>query len=808
MSYEIIFLKPSKIKTMASTKSPSPTIVDETSATAAYPYPYTANVANFVSVKLSGHEKYQLWKTQMLCLIEGHGMLGFIDGTLEPPPETKPDNAQWWRRSDALLRGWILGSLSDDVLSSIIGLKTAKDVWVNLESSYGSLTPQSSSSVPVKGEIDEGEWKFDGGFMRSTAHSRSLPVPLRGMSQQIDLKGDSATPTVDSKINSRSRKSRGLESTVFPEDSWACNSPKLLSLDLAEITDFLQEATTNINAYLPLYKAALRGDWDDAQHFIDQEPEAVTANINKYGFTALHIAVGTGKQGITFVQNLVEKISPKSLLKMLTSSEKYTPLHIAAVVGNTDAVKILVIKNHKLLYAEDVDGLLPIHRALINSHKDTFLYLLGVTKANQYPYTFTGNMGVTLLSNVIFAGYFDIALDLISRYPDLATTIPSDNVDAPLMVIARKADAFESGCRLNFFDSLIYKYVPTKLVNLNLNKKQPKMDFLSSVLQEIGLLVWKAVGRILPHITHIQKIKLVHNQAVALVKCLCHEISALNLESNSIYYSKPIIEAASNGAYEVVQEIADTFPQAIWYSDESGHFMIQLAILHRCEKVYNLTYQMSDHKHFHKTLKDSHNNNLLHLAGKLAPPHKLNLVSGAALQMQRELQWFKEVETFVHPKYKMEKNSFEQTPEMLFTKEHKKLVRDGEEWMKKTADSYTVTAGLITTIVFAAAITVPGGNNGDTARYAEQDFLFTLPSRLIMGLATLFLSTSSMMIAFGASLYLLFGQGKDWILIPIAALSGLPITCFVTLQFPLLVELISCTYGRGLFGKQSDRPFY
>lgn len=204
-----------------------------------------------------------------------------------------------------------------------------------------------------------------------------------------------------------------------------------------------------------------------------------------------------------------------------------------------------------------------------------------------------------------------------------------------------------------------------------------------------------------------------------------------------------------------------------------------------------------------------------------------------------------EVETFVHPKYKTEKNTFEQTPEMLFSKEHKKLVRDGEEWMKKTADSYTVTAGLITTIVFAAAITVPGGNNGDTghpiyarelsflifavadaislftsttslllflsiltARYAEQDFLFTLPSRLIMGLSTLFLSTTSMMIAFGASLYLLFGQGKDWILIPIAALSCLPITCFVTLQFPLLVELISCTYGRGLFGKQSDRPFY
>ncbi|KAJ0687627.1 putative ankyrin repeat-containing domain, PGG domain, retrotransposon Copia-like protein [Helianthus annuus] len=824
---------------MASTNSPSPspppttTIHDE--PTSAYSYPYTVNVANFISVKLSGHTNYPLWRTQMLCLIEGHDLLGFIDGTLDPPPETSPEKYHWWRRSDALVRGWMLGFLTEDILTGTIGFKTARTIWMHLEASYGELTSQTGSTPVVKEAIRSG-------LVRSTPHSRSLPTPLRHVSQQIDLKGDSVTSAGDNRFKTRAR---GLESSVFPEESWTEISSSVSPLDLAEINDYLHEPNMNTSAYLPLYKAALRGDWDDAQDFINQDEEAVTANINKYGFTALHIAVGTGKQGINFVEKLVAKLPPKSLLKMLTSSEKYTPLHIAAVVGNTEAVKILVNKYQKLLYAEDVDGLLPIHRALINSHKDTFLYLLSVTKGNQYPCTFTGNMGVTLLSNVIFAGYFDIALDLVARYPDLATTIPSDNVDAPLMAIARKADAFESGCRLNFFDSLIYKYVPLKLEKPHSNKKQGKMNFFTSVLQDINLVVWKVMGRIVRHITHIQKLKLAHHQALTLVKCLCQEISALNLQSNSIHYSGPIIEAASNGAYEVVQEIADTFPQAIWYSDKSGYFMIQLAILHRCEKVYNLTYQMSDHKHFHKTLKDTYNNNLLHLAGKLAPQPKLNLVSGAALQMQRELQWFKEVETFVHPKYKTEKNSFEQTPEMLFSKEHKKLVRDGEEWMKKTADSYTVTAGLITTIVFAAAITVPGGNSGDTghplyakelsflifavadaislftsttslllflsiltARYAEQDFLFTLPSRLIMGLATLFLSTTSMMIAFGASLYLLFGQGKDWILIPIAALSCLPITCFVTLQFPLLAELISCTYGRGLFGKQSDRPFY
>ncbi|XP_021992207.2 uncharacterized protein LOC110889025 [Helianthus annuus] len=813
------------MKTMASTKSPSLTIQEE--AVAAYSYPYTVNVANFVSVRLSGQDKYMLWRTQMLCLIEGHEMLGFINGI---PPEAETEKYQWWRRSDALIRGWILGSLSEDVLNTTIGLKTAKDIWLHLENSYGTLPPQSGLiNLELKDET------------RSTSHSRSLPVPLRSVSQQIDLKGDSLTPAVESSFNGRARKSLGLERTVFPEDNLEEILPALVPLDLPQNTHSLHEP----RSYLPLYKAALRGDWEVAQDFINDDEEACTANINKHGFTALHIAVGTGKQGISFVEKLVAKLPPNSLLNMLTSFRDYTPLHIAAVVGNTEAVKILVNKNQELLYAKDVDELLPIHRALINSHKDTFLYLLDVTKGNRYPFTYTGNMGVTLLSNVIFAGYFDIALDLITRYPELATTIPPDNVDAPLMAIARKADAFKSGCSLAFFDSLIYKYVPLKLESPISNKKLGKMNLFTSVLHEINRVVWKVLGRFVRHITHVQKLKLEHHQALALVKYLCQEISALNLQSNSVYYSGTIIEAASNGAYEVVQEIVDTFPQAIWYADKNGHYMIQLAILHRCEMVYNLTYQMSDHKHFHKTLKDDNNNNLLHLAGKLAPQQKLNLVSGAALQMQRELQWFKEIETFVHPKYKTEKNIFDHTPEMLFTKEHIKLVRDGEEWMKKTADSYTITAGLITTIVFAAAIIVPGGNNGDTghpiyarelsflifaiadaislftsttslllflsiltARYAEQDFLYTLPSRLIMGLATLFLSTTSMMIAFGASLYLLFGQGKDWILIPIAALSCLPVTCFVTLQFPLLVELISCTYGRGLFGKQSDRPFY
>nr|GEV19731.1 hypothetical protein [Tanacetum cinerariifolium] len=49
-------------------------------------------------------------------------------------------------------------------------------------------------------------WKFDSGNMMkrfSTPHLRSLHVPLRGVSQQIDLRGDSVTTGVDGRMNVR-----------------------------------------------------------------------------------------------------------------------------------------------------------------------------------------------------------------------------------------------------------------------------------------------------------------------------------------------------------------------------------------------------------------------------------------------------------------------------------------------------------------------------------------------------------------------------------------------------------------------------
>jgi hypothetical protein len=437
-----------------------------------------------------------------------------------------------------------------------------------------------------------------------------------------------------------------------------------------------------------------------------------------------------------------------------------------------------------------------------------------------------------------------------------------------LGAIARKVHAFPSGKRLKFFwEHIIYAYVSVKSKNyaedLNRveiekpvnNSQLPEQKyhwahclgkiFFISVSQKSQAMLWKVFALLVPRIKHIQEKKQMHHHALHLLRYLVREMMNLNdLDAYDSLATDAIVNAARLGIHEVVEEIVESVPKLSCARDLENRSIFQLAVIERHEDIFNLIYQMTDHSNSVTMDIDEFGNNILHLAGRLAPPHKLNLVSGAALQMQRELQWFKEVKKFVRPSYKTMMNNANETPAMVFTREHKDLVVKGGEWMKDTANSCTISAALIVTVVFAAIITVPGGSESNglpifskemafivfiisdslslftsttslllflsilTSRYAEGDFLHVLPKRLVVGLFTLFLSITTMMVAFSFALYLVLGHKTAWILVPVAALACLPVTSFVSLQFPLLVDLIFSTYGHGIFGKKSNRQFY
>ena len=177
-------------------------------------------------------------------------------------------------------------------------------------------------------------------------------------------------------------------------------------------------------------------------------------------------------------------------------------------------------------------------------------------------------------------------------------------------------------------------------------------------------------------------------------------------------------------------------------------------------------------------------------------------------------------------------------PRELFTESHKELMKEGEKWMKEIASSCTVVFTLIVTIMFAAAITVPGGNNQDsgfptflneklfmvfiisdalalasasislmmsldilTSSYVEEDFQ-SLPKKMIIGLSALFFSVTTMMITFCASLFIIL-PGKSQVFIPIICLISVPIILFTLMQYPRLVDMVMLTYAQRILDKKA-----
>lgn len=183
--------------------------------------------------------------------------------------------------------------------------------------------------------------------------------------------------------------------------------------------------------------------------------------------------------------------------------------------------------------------------------------------------------------------------------------------------------------------------------------------------------------------------------------------------------------------------------------------------------------------------------------------------------------------------YRNERNYYGLTPKQVFTQTHKELMKEGERWMKDTSTSCTVVGALIVTIMFAAAFAVPGGNNQNTgfpiflnrklfkifiiadslslfsssisvlmflgiltSRYEAEHFRISLPTKMIIGLSTLFFSIATMMIAFSCAILMMM-RGESWIVIPLIGLAAVPVSMYVIIQSRVLVDMIISTYGSG-----------
>ncbi|CAN1345069.1 Ankyrin repeat-containing protein ITN1, partial [Linum perenne] len=571
---------------------------------------------------------------------------------------------------------------------------------------------------------------------------------------------------------------------------------------------------TDYTRNLRLYRALDSGDWEASKRLLNLHTTAATASLSPDGDTPLHVAVLAGH--VEIVEGLIAGILPAEAL-LIKNRSGATALNYAAIGGVMRITECLVRRAPELVRVPNLNGHIPVVVAALYGHDEMVRYLYHATPKDELVSPSGDRInGAMLLTTCIVDGLYDIALDLLKCYPQLAVAHDSDK-DTALRVLSQTPSAFRSGASLAFWQWWIYS-----CTYITLSKNRCIPIYVVSNRDELLII---GIGNI------------------ELLRRLCRHLSTLpEPEFEQMGIQKALFNAVSHGIVEFIVELIRHYPDIVWREDDNQRGIFLSATLHRQEKIFSLIYKMGAKKNAMATSWDLDDNNILHQAAFLAPPSRLESVTGAALQMQRELQWYKEVESIVQPKHREMKNKTLETPKMLFTREHRALVEEGEKWMKETATSCTVVAALIATIMFSALFTVPGGFDQNTglpvylhrntflvfvvcdavsffassssmlmflgiltSRYREEDFLSKLPMKLIIGLSTLFLSMATMMITFGVSLAIFLRERFRWVTFPIMVLASVPVTLFALLQFPLLVDIFSSTYGPGIFDKPKKK---
>ncbi|KAJ1414171.1 PGG domain [Sesbania bispinosa] len=294
----------------------------------------------------------------------------------------------------------------------------------------------------------------------------------------------------------------------------------------------------------------------------------------------------------------------------------------------------------------------------------------------------------------------------------------------------------------------------------------------------------------------------------------------------------PILIAAKNGVTEIVEKILEMFPVAIHDMDAQKKNIVLLAVENRQPHLYEFLRQRKILKESIFRKVDNEGNSALHLAAKLGD-NKPWLIPGEALQMHWEIKWYLYVKESMPPHFFHRYNKDNRTPREVFSETHKYLVKSGVDWLNKTSESCSLVAALIATVAFATSTTVPGGvqeSTGEptlekkpafnvfaisslvalccsvtslvlflsilTSRYQESDFGKHLPRKLILGLTSLFMSITSMLVSFCAGHFFVIKDELKYAAYPVYAVICLPVTLFALAQFPLYFDLIWATFKK------------
>ncbi|XP_024174686.1 ankyrin repeat-containing protein NPR4 isoform X4 [Rosa chinensis] len=605
------------------------------------------------------------------------------------------------------------------------------------------------------------------------------------------------------------------------------------------------------SSYEPFFDSVVNGHWDNAKECLATLliPNVLRArNPAARGSTALHIAAREGH--VHIVKELVLLMTQEDL--EIRDDNGCTALHIAVQKENVDAVKEVVplmrqqglgIKNKnygetalhvaagsgnvhiakelgELMREEDLEignsnNCHALHIALLKGHVHIGKELVALMRKEALE--MNDGQGYTALGRAIRlchqrgdeyseGAVIEMIKPMVAKNQKMLGIVASPNDYIPVV----------EACMLLKFQvgRYLYSVTPREDLMPSKNRRQGASLFVFCLGAKEFDIPWDLLSNC-PRLATVETVHGGNSPILVLSRMHSAFLSGMQLK----FWQKWIYESINIQAPAILDIHDISIPISI--SEDDGGTQRDVVVS-----------AVSLHKRLVKSLLD--------VLGNLSPFSQSNHIQGASLQMQRELQWFKEVKSIVPlAAHETRNTSDDLTARELFHKNHEKLMVEAEISMKGTATSCTVIGALIVTIMFAAAFTIPGGNNGTsglpmfinenlflvfiasdtislifsttsviiflgilTSRYAEADFLQNLPTKMMIGLLTLFIAIATMMIAFSCGLVIMLNGKYSWVPIPGILVASIPVTSFAWMLFPLLVQTFISTYGPGIFNRK------
>ncbi|GMP90927.1 hypothetical protein CsSME_00041845 [Camellia sinensis var. sinensis] len=283
------------------------------------------------------------------------------------------------------------------------------------------------------------------------------------------------------------------------------------------------------------------------------------------------------------VMKLVEGLQFVNL-KDLADDRMNTPLHLAATMeGQQEICVEMAINRPDGIGLRNEEGETPLFLAALYGYsKDSFINLCeiccnndpdsGLTKI--YEYGRRSNDDSTVLHCAINEEYFDLALEIVHRFPEFVHRLDQKGY-SPLHLLATKATAFKSSCPRTWLQDTIYR------------------------------CVWKTVKCFLEPIVVILEMKEKHRNSIEIMNMLLSELLSHNYlngcKPETNYKAKfprkadkrtkqerdtPILIAAKNCIKELVEKILDLFPGAMYDTSPDGKNVMHIALENRKIEVY------------------------------------------------------------------------------------------------------------------------------------------------------------------------------------------------------------------------------